>query len=1258
MVGFSSDGKRLASTSADKTARVWDLEKAGAAVRPVEQSSRSLDVKFSPDGLLIAAAEGSAVRLWDAATGRLVQELSAGDSSSLQSVAFSPTDHRLLAVGHGGTIGVSHVALWDIDAGTELARLAGATDLPGYVVDEHAGPVGALAFSPDGKYLVAGFGDRPHTGSANSPSPVKVWEVATRRLIHRLDGHTGFCVSLGFSRDGTLLASASRDGTAILWSTETWKPVQTLANPDRHSEKSHAQAGRMFLAAAAFSPDSRTLAMASESGNLHLWNVASGKVLATLKGHSNEAKTVVFSPDGRTLVSASSDQTVRLWNVQTRRELMQLDPGSVALGPVWSLAFSPDGKQLLAGGDRAAFWSAAPVVWDEPGRAAETLRLLLHSNADFQNRIRLLSENLRLHEALEKLDANDPRVQAALAATQANWRASRHHWPEAALAFDRLAAVDPIEPEAWLRTPGLLRVATALFHQDRPADAAMLLQGGAARRSQDGLPAISRGKTNARVDEATGALLFPLLAAVEKRLAEDPQSAGLLELRAALNRQETDFAREVADYTAAIKIRTEETGEAPSAPLQRLYRRRGDAYVGLRQWQQALDDYAHIVTGTTKEEELLANQAMAEASLFLERESAATWTILAPLEMKAEGRATLTRLEDNSIVVRGPNPAQDRYTVTFCDLPGAIHGLRLEVLTDRSLPHNGPGRYTAHGGFDLTTIKAQLDAPSVVGGARGLKLASAFADFSQSDCRVDGAIDSYDSTGWAVFPETGKPHFAVFELAEPVTETAGKVLRVTFEFKSRHVEHGLGRFRLSVAGVRTTLDREQQRFAALEFTDPWHKLAAVYRLKGEQPAIDQLLNRYPRLAGPIGDLFNRDVDEDRKRAVEIYSRGITAETTDVGLLAKRARAHEGLKQWDAAAVDWSRAAAGSDKGAGWLAEFARRLVAGGQRPLAAGPHRDAQTLYEQALAADPGNDRLAGELAELILDRQESEDAPSWTVLMFTERKSDRGATLTLQDDDSILASGINASGDIYTLTTVADLDRIAAVRLEALPDPSLPNAGPGRHPTGNFQLSAFRLYQSASDGSGKRVPVPVQSAWASFDYRASDAGIVGTVDERLKKVWHVWGRFGQANHAVFDLKEPVTAGPGRPIIVTLQHRVFNPGVNLGRFRLSVIGDPAALARHQKRVAAAKHTNPWHKLAAAYHAIGRQAPEKLQSRLDAHSVSPTSETREPLARGNPPVKRDTPQKASVPSQVETVKLRPLASGAMQGWAATCPSGLS
>ena len=300
--------------------------------------------RFSPDGQLIAAADGNNVRLWDSANGRLVRELSPGDKGRVYSVAFSPTDNRLLAVGYGGKDDVSYVALWDIDAGTELARLPGATDLPNFQVTRHSGPVGALAFSPDGKNLVAGFGSKNMLTRSGTPTPLKVWEVASRRLIRRLNGPRNYCVSLDFSRDGTLLASGSHDGTATLWSTATWIKLQTLENQDKDSL--YAQSGvPAMVEDVAFSPDGKTLAMASREGSVQLWDVATGKHLETLKGHSAAVSAVVFSPDGRTLASGSHDQTVRLWNIETRRELMQLDPGNIELGYVQTLAFSPDGKR-------------------------------------------------------------------------------------------------------------------------------------------------------------------------------------------------------------------------------------------------------------------------------------------------------------------------------------------------------------------------------------------------------------------------------------------------------------------------------------------------------------------------------------------------------------------------------------------------------------------------------------------------------------------------------------------------------------------------------------------------------------------------------------------------------------------------------------------------------------------------------------------------------------------------------------------------
>ena len=159
-VGFSSLASNSSAPAPTRRPESGTWIRCGAAIRPLERSGSVCYVaRFSPDGQLIAAADGTQTcGCGTPRRGNWCGELSAGGKGRVFSVAFSPTDNRLLAVGYGGQADVSYVALWDIDAGRELARLPGATDLPDFSLDENTGAVGALAFSPDGKYLVAGFG--------------------------------------------------------------------------------------------------------------------------------------------------------------------------------------------------------------------------------------------------------------------------------------------------------------------------------------------------------------------------------------------------------------------------------------------------------------------------------------------------------------------------------------------------------------------------------------------------------------------------------------------------------------------------------------------------------------------------------------------------------------------------------------------------------------------------------------------------------------------------------------------------------------------------------------------------------------------------------------------------------------------------------------------------------------------------------------------------------------------------------------------
>ena len=331
--------------------------------------------------------DGSRVVLCDPTTGDIVRGLPADDEGQVFSIAFSP-DGRTLAAGYGHAgyeAGVSHVRLWDVDTGEDLGKLPGITDLPGFISNDGVNEaVGALAFSPDGRYVVAGFGTHFVLPTQRTSVPIKVFDVTTRRLVRVLEGHVGHCVSLEFSGNGELLASGSYDGTARIWSTHTWKALHVLNNPDPLNGEGHRR-----IADVAFSPDGRLLALGSREGSVILWDYAAD-THQLLSGHSTAVHAVAFSPDGRTLASGSADRTLRLWNVETRRQILRLNSDNV-----WSTTFSPDGRQLLVTGAGSMVWTAATPLWDDPERAALRLGELLDSEADFVSRFRMLSGNLR-----------------------------------------------------------------------------------------------------------------------------------------------------------------------------------------------------------------------------------------------------------------------------------------------------------------------------------------------------------------------------------------------------------------------------------------------------------------------------------------------------------------------------------------------------------------------------------------------------------------------------------------------------------------------------------------------------------------------------------------------------------------------------------------------------------------------------------------------------------------------------------------------
>lgn len=218
----------------------------------------------------------------------------------------------------------------------------------------------------------------------------------------------------------------------------------------------------------------------------------------------------------------------------------------------------------------------------------------------------------------------------------------------------------------------------------------------------------------------------------------------------ALKDGEADYAAQVADYQAKLKV---------------------------------FKDY---------EKQVDARQPAWETSLA----AAPVWETMPVTKAVSQGKAKMNiNAKDNSVLVNGTNPAKDTYTVTVTTKLTNVTALRLEVLPDVSLPARGPGR-AENGNFVLNefTVKAgPTDKPMEM---KAVGLHKAQADFSQDGWSVAGAIDNNPQTGWAVLPQFGKAHSALFEVKDAVKNEKGTTFTVTLSMQYG-TKHTIGKFRLS-----------------------------------------------------------------------------------------------------------------------------------------------------------------------------------------------------------------------------------------------------------------------------------------------------------------------------------------------------------------------------------------------------------------------------------------------------------------------------
>ena len=279
--GFSTDGRRIASSSADGTARLWDGA-TGQNVALLKHEGIVWDARFSGDGSrLVSASLDGTVRVWAAASGAPILTLR-GQECGFNKAVFSPDGRFIVALSDERTVWV-----WDASTGATLAVLEG-----------HEKTIIALSVSPDSQ-LVA---------TASVDTTAIVWQISGARIAV-LNGHTEVVLSAEFSPDSRRVVTASNDATARIWDATTGQELHRLVG---HS---------ISVGWATFDRGGQRVLTASTDSTARLWDAVSGQESNVLRGHSGDVITARFSPDGRRIVTASGDRSARVWDATSGGEI-------------------------------------------------------------------------------------------------------------------------------------------------------------------------------------------------------------------------------------------------------------------------------------------------------------------------------------------------------------------------------------------------------------------------------------------------------------------------------------------------------------------------------------------------------------------------------------------------------------------------------------------------------------------------------------------------------------------------------------------------------------------------------------------------------------------------------------------------------------------------------------------------------------------------------------------------------------------------
>jgi len=397
ILALSQDGKHLATGGYDGIIRIWSVETGEFERALVGHDSYVYGLAWSPDGNYLASAGSfnATARIWDVKTGMPVRVFK-GHKGYVVHVAWSPDGTKLLTA--GGSSGF--VTLWDVVASKQLQTV------------EYGNPIYSISFAKSGDYIAA----------SAAKAGTYIADAVSLKTVHALKEALDDATAVAFSPDSKLLAAGSSKQT-VVYDVESgivkhkltspgyalaWTPKGgLLVAPQNAAVVPHAPEG--LVAGKALPVSASSISLSSDGTNLFsllsgtitqfqmeknttvktievgealwlswgvnrpilsglnttksptLWDPATGKLIATLAGHTSTVTNVAWAATGKTLVTGAADKTANVWEVPSGKLLRPLGDHT---GPVTAVAMSFDGKIATGSTDKKVrVW---PAMGDKP----------------------------------------------------------------------------------------------------------------------------------------------------------------------------------------------------------------------------------------------------------------------------------------------------------------------------------------------------------------------------------------------------------------------------------------------------------------------------------------------------------------------------------------------------------------------------------------------------------------------------------------------------------------------------------------------------------------------------------------------------------------------------------------------------------------------------------------------------------------------------------------------------------------------------